>query len=977
MSKKKLTKFWLGLEASVLCMGLILVPLVKASAQEITSSDEIKQYLEILSNSSERKRVDFRFKMIADSEKVEQLFVYLDDENPKIRAGVAAALGSYPEKAEIVVPKLIPALQDENSRVRANAAYSLARLGQKAKLAVPELIKALEDSSPEVRANTADALGRMRSQASSAIPSLIKALKDRDEQVRSYTAYSLGSISKKSESVIPHLTEALKDDYFKVRSRAASSLGRIGSAAKSSIPELTKLIKDENTKVRSDAIKALIVINSQDVSIVPVLAEALKDTDIEIRTRAADALGNMGSKAIKAVPALTKALEDKEAWMRDKAAEALGKIGSESAVPALTKALEDEEAWVRRKASHALGRIGSKAAPAFKKLTETLKDNDEKVSSAAADAWGNIAEDYQDKVTKLSDKELDTAIISLKEVLKIIEDPKANFQQKQKASIRRSLFTIKTEKDSRFIALALQWAGKNPWFAIIIFYLVFFPSLWTILLWLNPLWLLKTNRMLQPLSNLQLPEALGGWTISIPGLIFLRPFAYRSRVLSAWVETYIKAAQESFAQKKSVSTRLDRIPIPVVLDGKTVVDFSAEDLKPSFEKKLTNILIWAEGGAGKTSLAFQIAQMAMSDDVKERPCKHRMLPILIEQELDCDVAEGEHPFTETVAGQLQILIGESEAIPTELVEQLLRHRRILVIIDHLSEMSEATRKQIRPASPSFPANALIVTSRLEESLDNVPKTTIKTLRIAGNQLSAFIETYLIQRGKRHLFNDAEYFDACKRLSLMVGNRNITVLLTKLYVEQMISRADTEQDTFVDDLPLSIPDLMLSYLNELNREASGNKLDNRTIQKYAKVIAWECLKQNYRPGTAKLDDVLEVLGDSDSIKICLRHLEKKLRVIQISEPGRDKVRFAIEPLAEYLAALHLIDIYNHDKDKWIEFINKAKSLPDLNAIQGFLLAIQDCCVTHSEEVPSFIVAALSEFTGVILEANNQSVIIPAF
>ncbi|MBV6625602.1 MAG: HEAT repeat domain-containing protein [Rivularia sp. (in: Bacteria)] len=973
MSKKKLTKFWLGLEASVLCMGLILLPCGKALTQEDNNNREIKQYLEILSNSSQRKRVNFRLKKIIDSENVEQLFIHLKDENPQIRAGVAAALGSFPEKAEEVVPKLISALQDKNSLVRANAAYALTRIGSRAELAIPELLKALEDSNPEVRANSVDALGRMKSKVSSSIPNLVIALEDKDEQVRSYAAYALGGMGKEAVSAIPSLTKALKDDYFKVRSRAAQSLGRIGSPAKSSVPKLTKLLRDENTKVRSDAITALMAIDSQNVLIVPILAETLNDTNLEIRIKAANALGDMGIKAADAVPALTKALQNKEPQLRDKAAEALGKIGSESAVKPLTKALEDKEAWVRRKASHALGKIGAKAAPAFTKLTEVLKDKDKKVSSAAADAWGKIAEDYQDEVTKLSDKELETAVSSLKSVLKIVEDPAANFNGKQLAPIRRSLFTIQTEKDSRILAIALKWVGKNPWLAVIAIYLIFFPSLWATVLWIRPLWLLKANGVLQPLSNIQLPEALGGWTISIPSLIFLKSFAYRSQVLSAWVETHIKAAQETFSEKKTVSACLDRISIPVILDGKTVNNLSAEDLKSSFDKKLTNILIWAEGGAGKTSLACQIAQMAMSDDVKERPCKHRMLPIIIEQELDFDVAEGEHLLTETVAGQLQILIGESQAIPKELVEKLLRQRRILVIIDHLSEMSEATRKQIRPASPGFPANALIVTSRLEESLDNVPKTTIKPLRVAGNQLSSFMEAYLNQRGKRHLFNDAEYFDACKRLSLMVGNRNITVLLAKLYAEQMISRADKEQDKFVDDLPLSIPDLMLSYLNELNRGASDIQLDNRTIQKFAKAIAWECLKHSYRPSPAKLDEVLAALKDSNSTNIYLQHLEKRLRVIQISEPGRDKVRFAIEPLAEYLAALHLVDTYGQDNHKWMEFINKAKSLPDLDAIQGFLLAVQDCCMTNSEEVPSFVVASLSEFTGVMLEANTQSLI----
>ncbi|MBD0344989.1 MAG: hypothetical protein ICV63_09260 [Coleofasciculus sp. Co-bin14] len=136
---------------------------------------------------------------------------------------------------------------------------------------------------------------------------------------------------------------------------------------------------------------------------------------------------------------------------------------------------------------------------------------------------------------------------------------------------------------------------------------------------------------------------------------------------------------------------------------------------------------------------------------------------------------GQQPFMAAIRGQLQDLTNEPNSISEELLERLLRQRRILVIVDHLSEMSEATRKAIRPELPDFCVNALVITSRTEETLGKVIKTTLKPLRIEGNRLSLFMEAYLTQRGKRDLFTDAEFFTACSRLSLMVGQRHITVL----------------------------------------------------------------------------------------------------------------------------------------------------------------------------------------------------------
>jgi hypothetical protein len=277
-------------------------------------------------------------------------------------------------------------------------------------------------------------------------------------------------------------------------------------------------------------------------------------------------------------------------------------------------------------------------------------------------------------------------------------------------------------------------------------------------------------------------------------------------------------------------------------------------------------------------------------------------------------------------------------------------------------MSEATRKEICPGHPDFSANALIVTSRLEERLDEIDKTTIKPLRVAGNRLSSFMEAYLTQRGKRDLFTDSEFFDACRRLSLMVGQRNITVLLAKLYAEQTIAA----KEGTAADLPDNIPDLMLGYLNELNRGAAENEPDNRTVQRDAKAIAWECLKQTYKPASAKRDDVLAVLAalnGNNNAEVNLKHLEKRLRLIQTVGSAQDKIRFALDPLAEYLAGLYLVEHYRDNEIKWREFLAQANAKPDLEAIQGFLLAVCDCSLAKGIEakVPDFVTEELGTIT----------------
>jgi hypothetical protein len=332
----------------------------------------------------------------------------------------------------------------------------------------------------------------------------------------------------------------------------------------------------------------------------------------------------------------------------------------------------------------------------------------------------------------------------------------------------------------------------------------------------------------------------------------------------------------------------------------------------------------------------------MADDENDRLTQHKMLPVLIEQELDLATSEGKSPLLATIQGQLQDLTNTSQPISEEFLERLLRDRRILVIVDHFSEMSEATRKEIRPESPNFPVNALIVTSRFEENLGHVTKTIIKPMRIAGNRLSSFMEAYLTQQGKRDLFTDSEFFDACSRLSQMVGQRNITALLAKLYAEQLMSAKVEEVRETNLHLPDNIPNLMLSYLNELNRSVTGNdKLSDRNIHQDAKAIAWECLQQHLRPAPIKRQVALAALG-GENAETRLNYLEQRLRLIQTIGAGQDQIHFALDPLAEYLAGLHVIERFGTNENAWQMFIQKTKQIPGgADSVRGFLFALKDC------------------------------------
>ena len=554
--------------------------------------------------------------------------------------------------------------------------------------------------------------------------------------------------------------------------------------------------------------------------------------------------------------------------------------------------------------------------------------------------------------------------------------PLAQAQQAlEAAGFGAQAMRIRTDLD---ILRAIQPPWYQAWYAeissypravaIITTYLVLVLVCFA-LLWKFPLSLSRINGISFLSKKAKLPDWAGGGEASLAHIIVVGFFRYHPRVLDAWVSQYIPTVRDQFSQIPTVAQRQVHVEVPVELERKVVPALKAEHLSEVFSRKRTCLLIQGEGGSGKTSLACQVAQWAMADAAAIRPSKHRMLPVMIEQDLNLEVAKDKVVLIEVIRGQLKNLTGQDDAPDQELVLQLLKRKRVLLIVDSFSELSEATRNKIRPVDPEFAANNLIVTSRLEETLDGVTKTTLHPQRVQGNRLASFMEAYLRECGKRDLFVDAEFFEACKRLSEMVGSRDVTVLLAKLYAEQLIASKEKPEDSCT--LPENIPDLMLQYLNQLNRKEAG--MDDSAVRAAAKIIAWECLRHTFRPTPAKMGAVLEALG-GDEAEDKIKYLEKKLQLIQVLGVAGSQVKFALDPLAEYLAGLHVVEQYGGNKEAWREFLARASTaFGGTDKIKGFLLAVRDCCLASDPElnVPSNVADELAKQTDVDLDVDAKA------
>jgi HEAT repeat protein len=909
-----------------------------------------------------------------------------------VRAASARAIGKILQStdeediAASAVSGLVDALTkpDPDPLVRANAAWALGRIGAEETESVVNaqsieaLINAIRVTQMNVGQTAAQSLIKMHRFA---VPKLTLRLSDNeDANFRWNIAWILGEIGGDAKDAVPSLTALLTnaDEDPNARGAAAWAIGKIGPDAKAgtsdfrgTVAALTNVLRktDDDSNIRSNAAWALgrlgpLLVPDKarfpDV-VAAALIEALDDTDADIRRNAAWALGQIRPNPTTCEPPLANLLTSGESdpRVRTEIAVALGRIGpfagdEKTTIKSLAGALEDKDSTVRKVAATSLGQLGVDAQAEIPRLVAlSHKPKGQRETEGERNARWAGAEAVASVADALRTIGSVTAIDQLQEAATVLrKDDYRDYSDRIQDDVT----------DLRSLRLFNQIKGLLEWlqrYRTLVLGVCGYVVGWLLLYWKSPFLVFRLNEALIPYAGLKFPKLLGGIPLSY--LMLGGILHYRPRVLDAWVASHIGTARNKFEKKLTVDQRRIHIDLPVLLDGKALPALRPSDLRNCFGSERTYLLVPGEGGIGKTSLACQICKWAMSADATSRLCNHTMVPIWLEQQ-NFEIQNEKDSLIDNIRRELWYLTDTPDAPSAELVERLLKNRRILLVVDGLSEMSEAKRSAIQPGKPQFAGRALLLTSRLDEGLAGVDLTTVKPMRVHGEHLSTFMDAYLVQQGKKELFSDPEYFDYLGRLSRLVQERDITVLLAKLYADQMIA---LKEGVSSGKLPENVPDLMLEYLNELNGKVVKVKMDDRIVHQAAKAIAWQCMKETFRSMPARVNRVTQELRViSDDVGEILRSFENELHIVQTIGAGRDSIRFTLDPLAEYLAALWLIEAFGHDERDWQILLGSVDTKPGApNAISGFLSALRDCCVIKGKDfgIPAFVSSELGRRT----------------
>ena len=166
-----------------------------------------------------------------------------------------------------------------------------------------------------------------------------------------------------------------------------------------------------------------------------------------------------------------------------------------------------------------------------------------------------------------------------------------------------------------------------------------------------PLKVLAWNEALKPHTDFKLPSWLGEGKLPVRFVLVLGFFHYHRLVLDAWVEKHSDTVRANFRNTPTFRERKTYVPLPVVLDGKHIVNLTVEHLRNTCGQERWAVLIQGEGGLGKTTLACQLALWGMADNPADRLSEdRRMLPVLIEPGLAFDVRQDMKTFKAEILG---------------------------------------------------------------------------------------------------------------------------------------------------------------------------------------------------------------------------------------------------------------------------------------------------------------------------------------
>ena len=429
-------------------------------------------------------------------------------------------------------------------------------------------------------------------------------------------------------------------------------------------------------------------------------------------------------------------------------------------------------------------------------------------------------------------------------------------------------------------------------------------------------------------------------------------------VLDAWVATRADDAEDAILSRLAATEQSVFVDLPVTLEEGE----EPEAVPTQVIKKVQTVLgrprgvvaICGAGGGGKTTFAAELAKWAWSDDKEDWAFGPRAIPVWI----DFDTTDLPTAVTE----ELRKMIGREETEP-DIVKALLAGKRVLVIVDGLTERKRATRLHVWhiPGNEEFDFNALVVTGREAPNMERVP--IVRLSLIDDRTIHSFIRAYAATAHRDVKLGKQTRDAVAGRVLAIVGQRGrkvpMTPLLVCLFVKSAAEQIQRDGECDPDSFVKSVPETIIDYLKSVNPqdEDASDRLENAFMLMVVKALGRAALEPDFVPKDLESGEIgraierarSKYLDGSGSAGVDAETIVRRLVANDVVEwrsvAGNEWLRFKFDPVAEYMAALDLLEDCGSSDADWAALLEKLEREDFAGA--GFLSCLFDVVSTYGD------------------------------
>jgi hypothetical protein len=284
-----------------------------------------------------------------------------------------------------------------------------------------------------------------------------------------------------------------------------------------------------------------------------------------------------------------------------------------------------------------------------------------------------------------------------------------------------------------------------------------------------------------------------------------------------------------------------------------------------------------------------------------------------------------------------------DVVEPAFAQRLAETGRVAIFIDGFTERDPEVQAKLRNMHSTFLPRFVFVNARLPVDFLRHATAIVEPMPLDSSTLLYFLTALLAQhRGaaSEQLDNMEWQLDLGSRLARLISVGDMRVPLTPLLVKLYVSRALAllEEGRSLDELPLSIPEAYFEYIRTVVASEERSTGELTLILRTAKVLSQLALEADFVPKPVEYEACAKHLADlSPEAEGAIQKLTAAGILIRTDSGLSTTLRFALDPLAEYVGAYSYLESYGNDSAKLSALLRRVDECGV--AAQGFRAALQ--------------------------------------